>query len=69
MGMMDAFTPDTKVELKFSDFYNLVKGTTRAEMMLNGIKNEVDHDLIYKIVTGNPLHENAITKKEDNKND
>lgn len=55
MGIIDTFTPDTKVELKFSDFYNLVKGATKAEMMLNGIKNEVDYDSIYKIVTGKPL--------------
>ena len=68
MGIMDAINPEIKIEVKFSDLYNLVKNSTKAEMMLNGIKNEVDHDSIYKIVTGKPLHESVCENKESEEN-
>lgn len=57
MGLMDTISAEDRINIKFSDFYNLVKNTTRAEFMMNGIKNEIDHDSIYKIVTGKSIHE------------
>lgn len=65
MGLIDSFSAEDRIEVKFSDFYNLVKNSTRAEMMLNGIKNEVDHDSIHRVVTGKPLHE-EVKESEEN---
>lgn len=68
MGLMDVFNAEDRLEIKFSDFYNLVKNSTRAEMMMNGIKNEVDYDAIHRIVTGKPLREAVCENKESEEN-
>lgn len=57
MGFMDTFSAEDRVSVKFSDFYNLVRNSTRAEMLMNGIKNRVEHEAIYKVVTGKPFDE------------
>lgn len=65
MGLMDSFNAEDKIGVKFSDFYTLVRNSARAEMMMNGIKNEVDHDAIHRVVTGKPLHE-EVKESEEN---
>lgn len=64
MGLIDSFCAEDMIEVKFSDFYKLVENSTRAEMMLNGIKNEVDHDAIHRVVTGKPLREEVKESEE-----
>lgn len=66
MGLMDAFNPEDRVQVAFSDFYSLMKNSARADLMLNGIKNKIDHDAIYTIMTGDHIPvENA--ESEDKK--
>lgn len=38
---MDMFSAEDRVSVKFSDFYNLVKGCTERDVMINGLKNYV----------------------------
>lgn len=55
MGLMDALNPEDRISVTFTDFYRLVKQSAKAELMMNGIKNKVDHDAIYTIMTGEHL--------------
>lgn len=64
MGLMDIVNPDIQINIKFNDFSTLVRNSVKAELMMNGIKNEVDHDSIYKIMTGESLHEPVIEECE-----
>lgn len=54
MGFMDAFTPDTKIEVKFADFFSLVKEATKAELMMNAVNCNVPHAFIRETMTGTP---------------
>lgn len=63
MGFVDAISPEDRVEVKFSEFYNLVEYKVMATMLLNGIRNEVEYDSIHKVITGKPLHEEESDEK------
>lgn len=69
MGLMDALNPEDRVQVTFKDFYSLMKHSAKAELMLNGIKNKVDHDAIYTMMTGEHLPEptQAIAIKTEKK--
>lgn len=43
MGVMDMFNAEDRVNVKFSDFYNLVKGCTEREVITNGLKHKIPH--------------------------
>ena len=65
MGLMDTINPEDRIEMKFNDFYKLVKNSTSAELMLNGIKNRVDHDAMHKMITGKPLPEAEVKEESE----
>lgn len=52
MGLVDAFSAEVKVDVKFSDFYNLVKGCTQRDMLLNGVKCDVPHKFLREMMRG-----------------
>ena len=52
MGLVEMFTPEEKVTLTYSEFYQLVKEATKAEMLLNGVKCKVSRDAMYAMVEG-----------------
>ena len=52
MGLADAFGAEDRVQVKFSDFYELVKGCTQRDQMLNAINCNVPHRYIREMVTG-----------------
>lgn len=52
MGIMDAINSEDRIQIKFSDFYNLVKSTAVAEFLRNGINAGVPHYELRKILTG-----------------
>ena len=43
MGILDAFNPEDRVSVKFSDFYKLMLEGTKAELMMNAVKCDVPH--------------------------
>ena len=63
MGMMDAFNPEDRLQVTYSNFYALVKQSVRTDLMMNGIKNKLDHDAIYTMMTGDHIPE--ATTAED----
>lgn len=57
MGLMDAFTSEERVTLTYSQFYQLVKEATKAEMLFNGVKCKVSRDAMYAMVEGKESEE------------
>lgn len=52
MGLVDLFSSEDRVEVKFSDFYNLIKESTKAELILNAVNCNVPHSHIREMATG-----------------
>ncbi len=43
MGILDAFAAEDRVDVKFSTFYELVKGCAEREFVTNGLKRRIPH--------------------------
>lgn len=52
MGAMDVFSAEDRVEVKFSDFYRLMKEATKAELMMNAVNCDVPRRYIRETMTG-----------------
>lgn len=66
MGMMDAFNPEDRLQVTYSNFYSLVKQSVRTDLLMNGIKNKLDYDAIYTMMTGEHIPEApAVEESED----
>lgn len=52
MGLVDAFGAEDRVNVKFSDFYNLVKGCTQRDMLMNAVRCKVPHCYTLEVMTG-----------------
>lgn len=52
MGVVDAFSAEDRIQVKFSDFFELVRGCTQRDQMLNAINCNVPHRYIREMVTG-----------------
>lgn len=50
MGLSDTFGREDRVEVKFSDFYNIVKEATKCELLLNAVNANVPHEHIRAMV-------------------
>lgn len=74
MSIVDAISREDRVEVKFSDFYALMKEAAKAELMMNGVKTGVHHFDMYAMITGEDhpdraeyekhMEEHAISAKE-----
>lgn len=42
-GILDAFAAEDRVDVKFSTFYELVKGCAEREFITNGLKHKIPH--------------------------
>lgn len=54
MGIADAFAKEDRVEVTFSDFYKLMKESTKAEIVMNAVNCNVPHKYIREMATGRP---------------
>jgi len=52
MGLADAFGTEDRVEVKFSDFYKLMKEGAKSELIVNAVNCDVPHQYIREMVTG-----------------
>lgn len=43
MGFADLFSAEDRVSVKFSDFYELVKGCAEREVITNGLRHSIPH--------------------------
>lgn len=52
MGLMDNFTSDAPVELKYGEYYKLMREAAKAELIENAIKADVPGHYITAMITG-----------------
>lgn len=52
MGFMDGFTSDGTVDMKHTEYYNLMKEAAKAELLSNAVKAEVPSFYIQAMITG-----------------
>lgn len=52
MGLVDTFSAEDRVQVKFSDFYTLIKQAATAELVMNAVNCDVPHRFIRETVTG-----------------
>ena len=52
MGLADALGAEDRVNVKFSDFYALVKEATKADLVMNAVNCDVPHRYIREMATG-----------------
>lgn len=52
MGLIDSFTSDTPVELKYREYYSLMREAVKAELIENAIKADVPGYYIDAMITG-----------------
>lgn len=62
MGLLDSFTSDGMVEMKYTEFYALMKEAAKAEMMMNAVKCNVPHEYIREAMTGKQEEHMEIVK-------
>lgn len=62
MGLLDAFTTEDRIQVKFSDFYNLVKQAAQLETVMNGVNCDVPHKYIREMQTGQKEKETDAEK-------
>ena len=48
----DAFAKEDRVEVTFSDFYRIMRESTKAELLMNAVKCNVPHRYIREMETG-----------------
>ncbi len=56
MGFIDVFSAEDKMEIKYSEFYNLIRGCTQRDMIVNAVKSKVPHKYISAMM-GESLNE------------
>lgn len=52
MGIMDAFKPEDRTEITYSNFYNLIKQAAQYEIVMNAVNCDVPHGYIRETMTG-----------------
>ena len=52
MGLVDTFSAEDRVDVKFSDFYALMKKAATAELVMNAVNCDVPHRFIRETMTG-----------------
>lgn len=68
MGLMDGFTSDGTVEMKHTEYYNLMREAAKAELITNAIKADVPSWYINAMITGKMVEPtfNEILEAEEN---
>lgn len=52
MGIIDAFSAEDRVSVKFSDFYAMIQQAAKAEIIMNAVRCNVPHRYIRETMTG-----------------
>ena len=60
MGLVDAFSAEDRVEVKFSDFYRLMRESAKAEIAMNCIKNDVPNEWGRKVFNLDAVEERKV---------
>lgn len=68
MGLVDAFGAEDRVQVKFSDFYKLMKQAAQYEIAMNAIGCDVPHRYIREMMTGKSEAAEVQRIEEDTQN-
>ena len=52
MGLADAFNAEDRIEVKYSDFYRMVKAEAEVQFLRNAVIAEVPYEEVLKMMTG-----------------
>lgn len=52
MGLLDGFTSDGTVNMKYTEFYKLMREAAKAELMENAARCNVPHEYVREMLTG-----------------
>ena len=63
MGLLDVIQAEEKVEVKFSTFYELMKGCAERQLITNAVKANVPHRYIREMLTG--VSENKVIETKE----
>ena len=66
MGLADTFGAEDRVQMKFSDFYKLMKQAVQYEMAMNAVGCDVPHRYIRECMTGvkEPQKKKILIRRE-----
>lgn len=62
MGIADVFGKEDRVEVKFTEFYELVKQAAQLETVMNGVNCDVPHKYIREMQSGKKEQETDAEK-------
>lgn len=66
MGFMDNFTTDGMVEMKHTEYYNLMREAAKAELIEKAVKADVPGFYIQAMITGEkPEFQNTLEAEEE----
>ena len=65
MGIVDMFSAEDRVDVKFSTFYELVKGCAEREFITNGLKHKIPHAHILAMLNELPEPEVAADVQKE----
>lgn len=51
-SILEAIKPEDRMEIKYSDFHDLIMGCTKYEIMLNGVNCDVPYKYIREMMSG-----------------
>lgn len=52
MGIMDAFNPEDRTEMKVSMLYQMLREVAKCELLMNAVNCDVPHTYIREMATG-----------------
>lgn len=65
MSLVDAFTKEDRTEVKFSQFFALVKQAAQYETLMNAVNCDVPHRFIRETMTGKKEEVPEIPEKKE----
>ena len=65
MSLVDAFTKEDRTEVKFSQFFTLVKQAAQYETLMNAVNCDVPHRFIRETMTGKKEEVPEIPEKKE----
>lgn len=65
MSLVDAFTKEDRTEVKFSEFFALVKQAAQYETVMNAVNCDVPHRFIRETMTGKKEEVPEIPEKKE----
>ena len=65
MGIIDSFAAEDRVNVKFSDFYRLLKSSAASELLQNAVKCDVPHRYIREMISDERENEEIVVEVDD----